>query len=114
MPRVGYMPVGAASSSSNEERGAHCSFNIAALDAWLSGGMSAHLLQHLSHMVTLNPLHLDISELAALGSVGAHRGSISRDLTKWLDQHQSENLLPKPCKVACPLIDAKTKVQFNG
>ena len=86
MPRVALYPVQETEDAEDDAREAlQCPFVFAAFDAWYEGRMSGNSVQHLAHMVTLNPTHHGIAELAALGGAGANRNT-SRDLNRWCDR----------------------------
>lgn len=78
---------------------------------WAHGGISATAVQHLALQAVLDGVHhQEVTELAGLGTFGAHKGNIGRDIMRLMEL---ENIkIPKPVSMSVPMRDTRTnKVQ---
>ena len=74
---------------------------------WAHGGISATAVQHLALQAVLDGIHhQEVTDLAGLGTFGAHKGNIGRDLMRPMELEDIK--ISKPVAMSVPMRDTKT------
>ena len=73
-------------------------------ELWAIGSIPAHVLQQIGEAAVVSSPRPQMSALAALGSHGAYKGNITRDLRQLL--HLGSNDMPEPYIIKVPMWDS--------